>query len=298
MFFHLKDAAGKTTQFSVRTFDLKVPSGGIFEDAFLDVFWLTGRARVFVKPNVLMLRPARQLELLAQWSKFPSASSREWNVEFRRLGQTTQMWFNDQFLEELPFSSPYASCDIRMQPGCSLRSVETSPKLDPAKLLTLPVESYPRVGDMPGAKVVLDKTGQEVKKLFSGATIGMPNSVTTGIAIGGLGKIEGAGADDSVSFNWKRSHTDALAETRLFAVPLATYSHAHLLCAVAQTPGKVPSFTVRLTRFAGSRGDAMADTSVTLDEMGLAQVQGTRVGEVSYGGEDARKTVPHGGATT
>src|SRR5690606_8866584 len=78
-----------------------------------------------------------------------------------------------------------------------------------------------------------------------------------------------------------------------FSVPLATYSHALLLCAAENDPAKTPSFTARLTRYGRSRGDAMADTIVTLPQGNAPANESTRrVGEVTYGPSNARQSVP------
>jgi hypothetical protein len=258
--------------------------GKTFSDAGLQVQLPGGRGGLFVRPNLLIYNEEKRAELAKAWDTLPAASAHPFTLELRRA-TTLQVWLDGQFIGEMPSAGTFSQCDISLAPGAALQAVETQ-KADVASgVLPLPVAEYSRPGAMEGAQIKLAPDA----KLPQGLVL---SSSGAGIDVGGLGRIPAASIDLQNYF-WRHSALDALPEARLFSVPLATYSHVNLLCAAENDPAKTPSFTARLTRYGRSRGDAVADTQVTLPPAGAPDTPSTRrVGEVTFGPPDARQTTP------
>lgn len=290
--FSLRDAAGGTTNYVVRSQDYKISPTEIYPDGYLEIQWQTGRSAISTRPSMVQYGPAKRKELFATWDTFPAASSTAWTLEFRRGATGTELWANGQFLQPLPMTAAFASADFRLRPGCALHDAfaddPPTPDRGAANLLPLPTATYARPGAMADAQIKLLADASLPTALAPPAKPGAGS-----IAVDGLGRLAGIGADDLVSFAWRRSALQALPDARVFDVPLATYSYADILCAAEIDPAKVPSFTARLTRYGSSMGDALADSTVTLPLEGETPGTGTRqVGAVTYGAAPARKTVP------
>lgn len=294
----LKDDKGAVTNLGVRAEDMKLnygaQSSAPLPDAVLKLAfpakWPNSIGTYFVRPNMELYSDKRRNEVFKTWNTLPAASERVWTLELRRTPATTQLWFNGQFMSEITLAGAISTIDLKLAPGAALAEVKSEKAPPEADLLPLPTATYPRPGAMADAVVKLAADAKLPPEL---ALPEQPGA--SSIAINGLSRIP-ARSDDLVSFTWRRSAVDALSETRLFSVPLDTYSDAQMLCAADEDPAKVPSFTARLTRYGASRGDAMADTTVTLPGGGNGtEVDGTstrRVGEVTYGPAAGRKTVP------
>jgi hypothetical protein len=291
----LIDEKGVTHSVNVRADELRLGWGALSDkplpDAILNLSWPgkwpDNKGTYFVRPNMDIYNDARRRELAKSWDTLPAASKQNWTMEFRRTPATTQLWLNGQFMNELSLADPITSVDVKLGTGAALSELSAIKAPLDTDFLRLPTHAYSRPAVMADATV---KLAQGVKLP---PELNLPEQVGAGsISIEGLSRIP-ARSDDLVSFTWKRSAVAALSEARLFSVPLDTYSHAQLLCAAEESPTNVPSFTARLTRYGSSRGDAFADTTVTLplDETKTNPIS-RKVGEVSYGPANARKTVP------
>jgi hypothetical protein len=252
-----------------------------FPDGCIQLPW---PARYCIRPNIGFLNAAEQKKLAAVWSTLPSASQHEFKLEYRYVGSAFQIWFDDNLMSEVEAPTGVAGCRITLAPGASLREVSAAPRTSSSSVV-LPVQEYSRVQEMAGAKLAFDDKAQlpeEFKKL--------DGPETKGIALAMLGRFPGLRSDDLQSFYWRRHASDSLLEQRMFSVPLATYDRAEVLCALDDDPAKVNSFTLRVTRYGNSRGNAMADTIVTVprDET-AANANARRVGTVSYGSAQVRK---------
>lgn len=289
----LKDEKGVVTNLGVRAEDIRLGWGALSNSPLPDAVlrlalpakWPNNTGSYFVRPNMEIYSDARRQEVFKTWSTLPAASELTWTVELRRTPTTTQLWFNGQFMSELSLDA-ISTVDLKLAPGAALAETKGEKAPPHADLLRLPTSAYPRPGAMADAAIKLTPDAKLPPELT------LPEQPGAGsISINGLGRIP-ARSDDLVSFTWKRSAVDALSETRLFSVPLDTYSHVQLLCAADDDPTKVPAFTARLTRYGTSRGDAMADTTVTLPATAADDINSRRVGDVTYGPAGARKTTP------
>lgn len=291
----LRDEKGAVQTVGIRAEDIKLGWGAHSDkqlpDATLQLSWPgkwpNNKGTYFVRPNMEIYNDARRNEVFKTWNTLPAASQQIWTLELRRNASVIQLWLNGQFMNELVLESPLASVEVKLAAGAALGELTVGKAAPDTDLLRLPTQNYSRPVAMADATVKLLPDAKLPSELALPEQAGAAS-----ISIGGLSRIP-ARSDDLVSFTWKRSAVDSLAESRLFSVPLETYSHAQLLCAVEESSAGVPAFTARLTRYGTSRGDAFADTTVNLPQNGSAPNPNFRkVGEVSYGPANARKTVP------
>ncbi len=279
-----KDANKKAIALAITTQELRgnwgKQNGQVFPDANLQVSWPGGKGGIFVRPKLTLYGDEKREELSQKWDTMPAASQHAFTLELRRDGQNMQIWLDGQFIGEMAAAGPFVQCEAALTPGAALATVQSEKPSTADGKFALPVADYAIPGTMSEAQI----------KLLPDANLPAALAAAPGksIAVAGLGRIP-AVTIDLESHAWRRSALDALPEARLFSVPLATYSHINLLCAAEDDPAKTPSFTVRLTRYGRNRGDAMADTVVTLPS-GNGGAQARRVGEVTYG--TARKTTP------
>jgi hypothetical protein len=291
----LRNEKGLVHSINVRADELRLGWGALSDkplpDALLNLSWPgkwpNNKGTFFVRPNMDIYNDARRRELAKTWDTLPSASKHIWTMEFRRKSATTQLWLNGQFMNELSLESPIASVEVKLGNGAALGELTVTKAPAETDFLRLPTQAYARPAAMADATIKLAQDAKLPPELALADQAGAAS-----IFIGGLSRIP-ARSDDLVSFAWKRSAVDSLSEARLFSVPVETYSHAQLLCAAEESPTNVPSFTARLTRYGYSRGDAFADTTVTLPQ-GATKSDSTsrKVGEVTYGPANDRKTVP------
>jgi hypothetical protein len=272
------NAAGKPLRpYSLLAQDL----GKNFPDGCITLPW---PARFCIRPNPALLNAAGQKKLAATWETFPAASEHEFNLEFRRDGNEFQVFFDGNVMGEWTAQPGISGCRLTLAPGASLHEVSARPST-PSPLVVLPVQEYSRVQEMIGARLEFDDKSK-VPEAFQKPA----GQETPGIALEGLGHIEDLSSDDLQSYFWRRNSSDNLPDQRMFSVPLATYSRARVLCARDDEPGKPNAFTLRVTRYATSRGNAMADSIVTVPQDGEQETDNAhRVGTVSYGPPDARK---------
>lgn len=227
-----------------------------------------GWASFYVRPNPNMYGAKYAEAHKEEWEKDPGASERPFKLELRPVkdGTEIEVWINDQMLQVHSVPAPPATYEVALSPDAAIKSLRVETPPDPARLL-LPVEEYSRAeGSMAHAQLIFNPAAAlppEFKNLATrkaGEARGIKEA--KGIAIAGLGILPGLRSDDLQSFFWRRHALHDLTDQRMFAVPQATYSHAWVLCAAEPDPERESSFTLRLTRYGGSRGNAMADTIV------------------------------------
>lgn len=256
-------------------------------DAFLALGGAPGGwGRYYVRPNLSFYKPDEIAKRQAAWEKLPGASDHLFTLEFRPNGKSElELWFDGQFMGLWPLASPLVSYDISLAPGSEVESVRLA-EVPASARLALPVGAQPRPEGAKDARLEFDPKA-EIPEAFRS----LAGTATAGIAVGGLGTFPGLSSDDLQSLFWRRHAAHNLPEQRMFSVPLATYSHAYILCAADEEAGKVPGFTLRVTRYGGSRGNAMADTLVRVprDEGGP---NARRVGTVQMGAGENRRQVP------
>ncbi len=251
---NLKTSAGEKIALMIRP---AVDKNKVLEpsDAVLNLGWQGGWGRYYVRPNPSFYKPDEMAKHQAAWDQLPGASTASLDLEFRPNAKSElELWFNGQFLQVWPLASPLISFDISLAPGATIESVRLS-EVPASVRLVLPV-SRMTAGDKAG-RLDLDPKADLPEAFRS-----LAGNDPAGIAVGGLGTFPGLASDDLQSFFWRRHAAHNLPEQRMFSIPLAVYSHAYVLCAADDDPGRVPEFTLRVTRYAGSRGNAMADTLV------------------------------------
>jgi hypothetical protein len=255
-------------------------------DAYISIGGAGGNSRYYVRPNPSYYNDATMLKKKEEWLKLEPASEHTFTVELRPINGETQIWFNGQFMHSLSTPKPFTSYTVSMLTGATVENLSFG-KPTPSNIQSLPIADHGRVGDMTDIQLALDTKAN----LPTGLNISSGRA--NGIAIDGLGKVAGIGSGELESLYWRRNATDGLVEQRMFNVPLATYSHAWVLCAAEENPDKVNEFTLRVTRYGGSRGDALADTNVQIPSINAKDSSDARrVGSISYGPANARKSAP------
>lgn len=279
---NLKDAEGKDISLYVRVQDHKKEE---YPDARIALGWPGGWGRTYIRPNPAMYKPADMEKRRDEWLKLPPASEHFYTLEVRPTGNNEmQLWLDGQLINILSVPLPLTGYRLALPSGTAIEALRLEKTNSAAPLVTVPTSFNPRPMGMENARIELDTAAK--------LPMGFPKlqGEAAGIAVGGLGTIPGLGSGELQSLFWNRHATDNLPEQRMFTVPIDTYSGAYILCAVDDSSDKVNSFTLRVTRYGNNRGDAMADTNVTVpngNEKGSADAQ--RVGRVSYGAEGARK---------
>lgn len=274
----LKDARNESISLAIRPIG-EPPN----LDSSIALGWKGGWGRYYVRPNPAFYKPDEFAKRKAAWDKLPGASAHSCALELRPVGATGeyQLWLDGQFMQVLSLGAPAVSYDIKLAPEASVESLRIE-AVPPTAPLVLPVGEFPRAGAIKDARLEFS-AGTDVPAAFQK----LGGKEAKGIAVGGLGTFTGLAADDLQSFFWRRHASHNLPEQRMFSVPLAVYSHAYVLCAADDRDGRVPEFTLRVTRYATSRGDAMGDTLVRVpgvDAKGDANAR--RVGTVKTDGRE------------
>ncbi len=268
-------ADGSSTPISVRAC-----SDGVTQDGYLQLPW---GLKLHTRPDLQFYVPERRNAAIRDWETYPAASRHLARIELRRLPAAAQVWVDGRFVKDLPPRPPVKELVLMLPRGGAIREVRwTKPARAP--YLPLCIEDPAR----PGAMAAAETTIGPGDILLDGIPFSVPKAGSN-TDVAGLGRLR-CPSDDLVSFYWRRSTLSGLPESCILSVPLDTYAYAHVLCAAEDDPAKVPEFTLRLTRYANSRGDAMADTLVRLPARDAAQPK--PVGTVTYGPANARKTVP------
>ena len=230
----------------------------------------------FVRPNAVNFVKARRQAIMQGWSNQPAIYGREYDLEFRRAGDGTEYYINGQ----------YAGCE----PASAGRLAKVDSPFGPEAFTFSEEAPDPRYHRLDVSRLNQPGLLTNASVEFHGAPV--PFRAPTGAALD-----LGATADHSRLYPngygdsgyTGRNAFDHPTNSFLWTVPMRQYTHAWILCAVADDPGRVPTFTARLTRYAPSRlmggraYSALGDTTVTVPAAGT-----TRVGTVTAGG----KTVP------
>jgi hypothetical protein len=265
----LKDAAGQATSLSIRPI-LDKPNHPL-PDSYLALGWKKGWGKYYFKPNAAFYKADELAKRKAAWEKLPGASQSVFDVELRPVaGSDLEVWFNGQFMQKLALPGPSVSFEVSLAPEAAVEAIRLIERQN-FPSLALPVSREAGPEDPSGLTLEFQK-GAEIPAAFQG----LAGSDATGLAVGGLGTFTGLASDDLQSFFWRRHVSHRLPEQRMFSVPLAVYSHANVLCAVDPKPGTVPEFTLRVTRYGGSRGNALADSIVRLPQGDAANTPDVR----------------------
>ena len=229
--------------------------------------------------------PDRELQVVANWESFPAGSRAFITFELRPDDEGAQVWLDGRYAGRFDSAAKITSVAFVLPAKGAIKGVATSSKPFSDRFLALDVSKIAKPGAMADAKPSL-RGAQELDGVPYLVADG-PGNADTGVCRENLGSfaLECDGYLDRTAF-------DGMPENLLLSVPCAQYIRAWVLCAVEEDPDKVPVLTARLTRFGGmggSRGPAIADTTVTLPRSGEPLPAGvTKVGDVKNGG----KTVP------
>lgn len=255
----LKNAEGGKKSLILRSLDLKADTE-VFPDAVLSIGWPEetkfGWGTWNFRPNPAFYRKEEWESRKEDWKKLPSAPESSFTWELHPVEGRIELWIEGQLMHSFEFSTP-STCLIEMRAGSRMESLQWD-AASPRDSFFLPVERSSRAGAFGRATLKFDNPAA-----LPPAFLGMEKA--TGISVDGLGEFNQWRNDDLQSFFWRRHASHALPEQRMFSVPLAVYSHAWVLCAVEDRPGKTDDFTFRVTRYGNSRGNAMADTVVRVN---------------------------------
>ena len=275
------DADGKPMNaLTLRASDLKLyGSETVYPDAYIQI----SRMRYYVRPNLFYYSKDEFKKLTKTWDSLPKASEHVFTVELRRDDSgKIGLWFDGNFMDEYA-PATFAKMRVTLQPGAGLQEL-TATKSTFAPLLTLPVQENSRVQGMEDAKINFDP-----KQSIPDAFQKLSGSVK-GIAVDGLSVFTDMVNSDLQSYYFRRTAADNLPEQRMFTVPLETYDDAYVLAATENDPTKLNAFTLRVTRYGRSRGNAMADTIVQIPAADAKDTEAARrVGTVSYTSKGATK---------
>jgi hypothetical protein len=279
----LKDAEGRKSLLNLRTGSTSAE----LPDDYIGLIAAGGKNRYHVRPNPIFYSAGGWKAIKDDWFKTPGASEHTFTLELCPTNGQTQIFLDHQYLQSFSTSQPFVSYKISLVPGNELKSLRFAAPPPDTSLVALPIAAFPRTEDMPDAKLEFANNAAlpaGFQKPASGPA--------GGIAVTGLGSLSGLARVNGLPGGrfWERGALEGLEGQRIFTVPLATYSEASVLCAVDDVPEKVNSFTLRVTRYGKSRGDAMADTTVTVPASDAKDTASARrVGAVSYGATGARK---------
>jgi hypothetical protein len=293
---------GATTVISARSYDAQVkkdlPSaaylqpelaGTVLSNACLQ---LPG-CRLFIRPNISFYDETRRKEILKNWETLPAASAHQVALELRRGPRGAQTWVDGRFIGQTSETGRLSKLELTVAAGGAVKDIAGTREND-ARYVPLSVERFANPGVMADAAVTVAQEKNSVNGMYLRLGQGIPFKVASGAGNIALEKL-GCMNTPSIDLNelyWERCTLDGLPEQCLISVPQDTYAFAHVLCAAEEDPSKVPAFTVRLTRYGYSRGDAMADTVVRLPAQGIPPGPDVKqVGKVTYGPVNGRKTV-------
>ncbi len=230
---------------------------------------------VYARPNTFYYREDRLAQVKTEWNQLPSASTSPLAVEFRRRDDETELWLAGRLAQTWTETNGWHLLTLRLSPGSFLREWRMEDQEDESatRIVPLDIPSLAR----PAAGLSNFTLHFQEPSMKSGGERGLRIS-TSGVylAVANLGRLS-CPVDDLVSFYWRRTAFDGLPESRIVSVPLRPYRRIHLLVAAAENSEQTPAMTVRLTRFANGRGDAMADTLVRLPIAGKEEPQGSDV---------------------
>lgn len=216
------------------------------------------RLKFHVRPNPDGYPADTRNALIAKWDTYPPASERLFPFSVRPDGQGAQLWLDGRYAGRIDKAALLTGAVFRAAADAEVRDAGVRPWSGAGRYLRLDMARLARPGAMkeaacslPPGEATLSGVPLLVGQGSDNADVGLAKELTGG----------GMENDPYLS----RTAFDAMPESLLFAVPLAPYIRAWMLCAVEDNPAKDPVLTARLTRFAnGGRGDAIADTTVWL----------------------------------
>lgn len=239
---------------------------------------LAGNKDYYIRPNLgFYANGQRRGQMLRSWKQFEAASEHALKIEFRKVGNRTQVWVDERLFQNEQ-DKTLKSLELTMPKGAAVQIPSgKSQRMDSADYLVLNLTPFARPAAWPA---IMKNMGWEnalakgKMSLSAGMNKldGVPVYVTAqdkNIDALGMGFLW-CPSDDGFGFYWRRSTLDMLPEACIVTVPLDTYSEAYVLCAADPAPKKaeekdpdrIPEFNLRMTRHSWGRGDAFSDSPV------------------------------------
>ena len=271
---------------TLRASDLKLPGDDtVYPDAFIGLYspmFSGSSVQYYVRPNLNFYTDEARAEKIKNWNSFPAASEHEFTLELRSdQSGKTWVYLGGNVVGEYKISA-INKVRVTLSPGATVQDLSAA-KSTFTPLLPLPVQEHSRALGMENAQITFTDN-----KMLPGVFQDLTGEIK-GIDVGGLGVIP-VRSSDLQSLFFHRIAADNLPEQRLFSVPQATYSDAYVLCAAENDPAKTKAFTLRVTRYGKSRGNAMADTIVRIPRDDAKDSDTSRrVGTVEFGALNSRK---------
>ncbi len=257
----LQDEEGKfipiaTTLLPFRLYPLDIKSNGkVFPRHAIGI----SGGEFFVRPNPRLLHPKMSEVRKKEWEALPDAGEHTFTFEVRPIdGDQVEVWMDGYFLRHYDWPKQAVKFKVKLPPGAAVESLRLEEQRSSDSLLWpwQPLTSA-------------EKRVEGEIKFFDLKTVpqgfqSLNQTRVSGLSLEKMGQVRGAMYDDLQSYFWRRNVSNRLEGEKLFSVPLATYSQAKVLCAIDPDNTNPPSFTMRVTRYGRSRGNAMADSIVTV----------------------------------
>jgi hypothetical protein len=246
------------------------------------------RTRYFVRPNPDFYSEGEQALLRNKWNTFQDASEHVFLLSLQVVPSGVDLSLDGNYVGRLAGSG-------RLKEVLFPLPIETKVDCMPVRPWTpwssLDLRSLNRPGAMTNA--VLTVLPEALKAR------GVPLDVPENGANADVGCVRDVSPPNTIDTSGfaryhERSAFEGMPEALLMSVPVAPCTRAWVLCAAGDDPAKETAFNVRLTRYRkGGTGNAIVTTRVDLPLK--PEACGSNlwcVGSVSYGGKDAKKTVP------
>jgi len=242
--------------------------------------------RLHSRPYLARYTEAQGTGLAKVWQNLPPASNRWVPLEVRADNAGAEVWMEGRYCGRINSASRLIEVSLQMEAEGAARGVRSFTYETSSRFLSLDVKYLAQPGVMDQATISLKPGKQQIEDVPILVVEGGKNA-----DVGKAKEMQGTRVLETDE-NTSRTALDGMPESLHFSIPQAFYKCAWVLCAVEADLNKDPVLTTRLTRFAISgRGEAMADTSITLPRNGEQPSEGIKqVGSVTYGAFDGKTT--------
>jgi hypothetical protein len=255
--------------------DIEKPKSVTARDACLELPW---GVKHFIRPNPWFYELKDQQRLIAGWDKLASAAQHVFELELKYTHDEISLWMDGRFVGTLALPAELSRIALSFAKGGAIQEAKWTPAENTDRFLPIALHGYRRPGVMKNGVLALKPGFQEIA--------GIPVKVVRPEESVDVGVSRSLVPNDLCIGDpyYSRSAFDGAPETIIFSVPKRQYSYAYVLCAAEEDAEKVAAFTVRIGRSCpGGRGDAIADTSITLPRPGEKPADWIQqVGAITY----------------
>ncbi|MCM8816441.1 MAG: hypothetical protein NC913_02885 [Candidatus Omnitrophica bacterium] len=233
------------------------------------------RIKYYVRPNINFYQLGeRKDELIKIWDDLPGASNTFFPFTIRKIDKRLEYWINGSYAGFNEIKTQLKRIIFRANQDAEIKDCECDTNFVSSNYLMLEISTHNNPGIMKNVKMPFSKGIQHIN--------GIPFIIGDGENFD-LGKVKNyAKAGYEIDQYLSRSPFDGLPEFLHYSVPLDQYIRAYILCATEEDREKQPVLTVRMTRYViGGRGDAIADTTVRLDDA-QSEKNIKKVGRIRY----------------